>query len=82
MPSQTIQLSTNDASLEINQQFEVVVSYNLIDSTDNTLTGIGFEITFDTNELQLESINPTFNTSLFGSPSDSNPSGTISLAIS
>ena len=67
MAVQIIGISTPKTTLGVGEQFTVIISYN-VDEADNTLTGVGFGIHFDSTKLTLNSINPTFTTNLFGTP--------------
>ena len=71
MADQIITLSTPNSAIAVGQQFTVTVQYNVSDA-DNTLTGVGFGIHFDSTKLRLDTITPTFTGSLFGAPAAAN----------
>ena len=52
-PAQIIQLSTPDAELGVGEEFVVTVSYDVTDA-DNTLTGIGVRVHYDSTELAFD----------------------------
>ncbi|MDJ0531927.1 MAG: Calx-beta domain-containing protein [Xenococcaceae cyanobacterium MO_207.B15] len=65
MTIQQIQLSANETNVVSGEQIPVTVTYD-VENGDNTLTGVGFRIHFDSTKLQLGDINTDFSTGLFG----------------
>ena len=61
-PSQTIELSTPDTSLNAGEAFVVTVTYDVTDA-DNTLTGIGVRVHYDSSEIEFDE-----SAVLFGTP--------------
>ena len=69
MTTQIITLSTPNPQLTSEDQFLITVNYNT-DTADNTLSGIGLRIHFDSSELQFIGTDSLFSTSIFGSVTD------------
>jgi len=60
-PSQTIELSTPDTSLNAGEAFVVTVTYDVTDA-DNTLTGIGVRVHYDSSEIEFDESAVLFDT--------------------
>ena len=69
MTTQIITLSTPNPQLISEDPFLITVNYDT-DTADNTLSGVGLRIHFDSSELEFIGTDSFFPTNLFGSVTD------------